>query len=221
MWAKESKRTKLNVIKLNNLNRDRRRPARPLFITSQCGFDVDFLEYHTQLLFRGRTGWRTAAYANAMVYPHGMNANAWRQRLSDGIKYCMLLKELTPLGLCGNIVIGSIGTVNLNCYREYILDKIFPKDSPDSNVVVVDGHSKVALFWLLKRQLVAEWLTERLFQALTEMPLFTCSTQEAGQSRQGCQHFGSRADFRMAAQVCVLLEQYGCAEPRVHAAGIL
>ena len=149
MWAKGSKQTKLNVIKLNQLKEDKRRPGRPLFVTSQCGFDLDFLEYHMQLLFRGGTGWRTTAYANAMVYPHGMNANAWRQRLSEGIKYYMLLKELTPLNLCGNIVIGSIGTVNLNSYRKYILDKIFPKDSPDSRFVVVDGHSKVDVFWVL------------------------------------------------------------------------
>ena len=102
-----------------------------------------------------------------MVCPHDMNVNAWRQRLSDGIKYYMLLKELTPLDLRGNIVIGSIGAVNLNRYREYILGKIFPKDSPDSKVVVVDGHSKVTVFWLLTRPLGGGTVDTK-----TPLPLF-------------------------------------------------
>ena len=75
MWSKVSKHSKLNVIKLADLKQDKRRPAPPLFVTTQRGFDLDFLEYHMPLLLGSGTGWRSTAYANATVYTHEMNAD--------------------------------------------------------------------------------------------------------------------------------------------------
>ena len=142
LWSKGTKNNKHNMVKIKDLRHDKRRPARPLFLSTQCGFDLDYLKYHLHLLFRNGTGWRAAGYAAAMVYPYEMNADHWRQRLSDAIKYYMLLKELTPLGLDRNIVLGSVGKLNLKKYREHMQNHVFPMDSPDSEIVVVDGHSK-------------------------------------------------------------------------------
>ena len=130
------------MVKIKDLQQDKRRPARPPFISTGCGFDLDYLEYHLHLLFCNGTGWRAAGYAAAMVYPYDDHADNWRKRLSDAIKYYMLLKELTPLGLDRNIVLGSLGKLNLKKYREHVQSHVFPTDSPDSEIVVVDGHSK-------------------------------------------------------------------------------
>ena len=145
IWSKGTKNIKHNMIKIKDLHQDKRRPARPLFIYTVCGFDLDYLEYHLHLLFRSGTGWRAAGYAAAMVYPYEDHADNWRKRLSDAIKYYLLLKELTPLGLDRNIVLGSIGKLNLKKYREHVQGHVFPKDSPDSEIVVVDGHWKARL----------------------------------------------------------------------------
>ena len=42
-WSKGSKCTKMNVVKIGDLNRDSRRPAQPLFISTTCGFDLEKL----------------------------------------------------------------------------------------------------------------------------------------------------------------------------------
>ena len=142
LWSKGTKNNKHNMVKIKDLQSDKRRPARPLFVSTQCGFDLDYLEYHLHLLFRNGTGWRAAGYAAAMVYPYEENADHWRQKLSEAIKYYLLVKELTPLGLDRNIVVGSVGKLNLKKYREHVQGHVFPMDSPDSEIVVVDGHSK-------------------------------------------------------------------------------
>ena len=145
-WSKGSKCSKMNVVKIGDLNRDSRRPAQPLFISTTCGFDLEFLEFALQLMFRSGCGWKALGYAVAQVYPFDTHPRHWCSLLAEGVKYYTMLKELSPLNMHLNISIGSIGTLNLKKFREHVHKTVFPKASPSSSVVVIDGHAKVFFY---------------------------------------------------------------------------
>ena len=145
-WSKGAKSNKTNVVKLGDLKYDSRRVAQPLFISTTCGFDLDFLEFALQLMFRSGCGWKALGYAVSQVYPFDAHPRHWCSLLAEGVKYYTMLKELSPLNMHLNISIGSIGMLNLKKYREHIHKTVFPKNSPSSSVVVIDGHAKVILF---------------------------------------------------------------------------
>ena len=145
MWSKGKAKSKRNMLRYYALKPYDSRRRRPLFISTGTGFDVDFLEYHLNLMFRCGAGWKGAAFASAMVYPFGVHERWWRRALSMAMKYLLCIKELDPLGMHSNIFIGEIGKVNLDAYRKHVQDTLFKKASSNSHTAVMDGHSKARL----------------------------------------------------------------------------
>ena len=73
LWSKGKGNWKANcqrnMLRYSDFKTCDTRRRRPLFISKGTGLEVDFLDYHLQLMFRCGAGWKGAAFASAMVYP--------------------------------------------------------------------------------------------------------------------------------------------------------
>ena len=130
VWQKGKKGRKLNVISADILKPTKRFPkSRPLFVTQHFGFEVDFLQYHLQMMFRGSSSWSAVTYAVSQTWDIGGNPRHWRVNFSKAFMYYAMLKEWSPLNLHGSIVIDDVDTVALNKYKAFVHDQVFPEQA--------------------------------------------------------------------------------------------
>lgn len=136
-----SKGKKLNVVCMKDLKDE------ALFVSSKCGFTMDYLKYHEELYFRGHVATRAVAHAYEAVYREDMSVvPGWfRQFHEHALFYKIALQELEVLGLHSKIETeNEISDEALSLYKALCYGILFPPvNRSQVTVLVGDGHGQV------------------------------------------------------------------------------
>ncbi|CAK9027085.1 Uncharacterized protein SCF082_LOCUS17766, partial [Durusdinium trenchii] len=100
-----------------------------LFVSSKCGFTMDYLKYHEELYFRGHVATRAVAHAYEAVYREDMSVvPGWfRQFHEHALFYKIALQELEVLGLHSKIETeNEISDEALSLYKALCYGILFP-----------------------------------------------------------------------------------------------
>ena len=140
--------SKVNCVSLSDLNDG------VLFTNATQCFTLRYLEFFTDLAFRGHVSSKAVvwAYARSFVLtPHGDdtpsgNRIAWGSRAhTNACLYYLAVKEFSALPDTQDIVVGEeVSKKNLAMYGKFLHTRVFPpRDRSSVREAVGDGHSKV------------------------------------------------------------------------------
>lgn len=144
MWVGGDKQISVNLDDLSD---------NVLFVNNKVCFDIQFLQYHSVLQFRGFESYRCATYAQEVVFGVDHTASRFRKHLANALVLYVAMKELAALDLVLDLKLSGEDEMSVTLthsmvekYSAYLHDVIFPGSTPsDVREIAMDGHEKVLM----------------------------------------------------------------------------